>query len=442
MAPSVEPVESDTELPARTGVVVVGGGIVGVSAALALARKEVPVVLCEKGEIAGEQSSRNWGWCRKTGRDTRELALIKESMRLWESMDATVEGDTGFRQCGVLFATDDEARIARFEGWLEHARRHQFDSRVVTGDELADLLPGAAKRFKAGLFTPSDGRAEPAKAAPAIARAARRRGATILTGCAVRGVETHGGRVSGVVTERGRVACDTVLLAGGAWSRQFCRQLGVKLPQLKVRATVQRTEAVENGLEHSLWTPAFALRKRADGGYTVATSGENVVDLVPDSFRFARLFWQALRMEAKGLRLRLNSRFLREWRMARYGDLDSPSPYEAERVLDPAPVPAIARKTKAALDATFPAFQSVGIAESWAGMIDVTPDALPVISPVEAVPGLVVATGFSGHGFGIGPGAGRLAADLAAGDAPIVDPEPFRFSRFADGTPVRLEAWL
>jgi len=442
MAPKVEPVESDTELPARTGVVVIGGGIVGVSAALALARKEVPVVLCEKGEIAGEQSSRNWGWCRKTGRDTREMALIKESMRLWESMDATVEADTGFRRCGVLFATDDEARIARFEGWLEHARRYQFDSRIVTGNELADLLPGAARRFKAAMFTPSDGRAEPAKAAPAIARAARRHGATILTRCAVRGVETSGGRVSGVVTERGRIACDTVLVAGGAWSRQLCRQLGVRLPQLKVRATVQRTEPVENGLEHSLWTPAFALRKREDGGYTIATSGQNVVDLVPDSVRFARLFWQALRMEAKGLRLRLNSRFLREWRMARYADLNSPSPYEAERVLDPEPVPAIARKTKAALDAAFPAFRSVGIAESWAGMIDVTPDAVPVISPVEAVPGLVLATGFSGHGFGIGPGAGRLAADLAAGDAPIVDPEPFRFSRFADGTPVRLEAWL
>jgi glycine/D-amino acid oxidase-like deaminating enzyme len=70
----------------------------------------------------------------------------------------------------------------------------------------------------------------------------------------------------------------------------------------------------------------------------------------------------------------------------------------------------------------------------------VTPDAIPVISTVEAVPGLVIATGFSGHGFGIGPGAGRLVADLATGAPPIVDPKAFCFSRFSDGTRVQPEA--
>src|SRR5262249_17650358 len=119
---------------------------------------------------------------------------------------------------------------------------------------------------------------------------------------------------------------------------------------------------------------------------------------------------------------------------------DRVSVYERMRILDPAPVAAVNRASKARLDAAFPLFRSVPVVQSWAGLIDVTPDAVPVISPVETLPGPVIATGFSGHGFGIGPGAGRLAADLATGASPVVDPTPFRFTRFSDGTPIRVEA--
>src|SRR5207237_4378527 len=98
MAPRVDPVASDQSLPARADVVIVGGGIIGTSAALYLAQKGVSVVLCEKGHIAGEQSSRNWGWVRKARRDPREIPLIVESLRLWEGMNQTVQGETGFRR--------------------------------------------------------------------------------------------------------------------------------------------------------------------------------------------------------------------------------------------------------------------------------------------------------------------------------------------------------
>jgi glycine/D-amino acid oxidase-like deaminating enzyme len=90
--------------------------------------------------------------------------------------------------------------------------------------------------------------------------------------------------------------------------------------------------------------------------------------------------------------------------------------------------------------AAFPALQGATIAQYWAGLIDVTPDAVPVISPVETVPGFFIATGFSGHGFGIGPGAGHLIADLVSGDGPVVDPSPFRLSRFSDGSKIRIES--
>lgn len=434
MGPQVDAVDADAQLPSRAEVVIVGGGIVGTSAALFLAERGVSVVLCEKGHIAGEQSSRNWGWCRKARRDPRELPLIIESMRLWQGMNRRVGAETGFRASGILYAAESDEELGRCENWLEHARLHQLDARLVTGGELDRLMPGAAGRWRAGLHSPTDGRAEPQKAAPAIARAAQAQGAVIATGCAVRGLETQGGRVAVAVTERGRIACDAVVLAGGAWSRRFCRDLGLRLPQLKVRASVLRTAPLEGAPETALWTSAGAFRKRMDGGYTIANGEANMASIVPDSFRFLAEFLPALRMDWKALRLRVDGRFLQEWREAAPVPLDRPSPYEKVRVLDPAPDQEFNREALTSLARLFPAFAKAKVVQEWAGLIDVTPDVVPVISPVEALPGFVVATGFSGHGFGIGPGAGRLVADLVTGDEPVVDPTPFRFSRFTDGS--------
>ncbi len=117
--------------------------------------------------------------------------------------------------------------------------------------------------------------------------------------------------------------------------------------------------------------------------------------------------------------------------MRRSWSLDQATPFEAVRVLDPAPREGVLAEARAALSRAFPAFAAMQVAQSWGGLMDVTPDAVPVIDRVAALPGFFLATGFSGHGFGIGPGAGRLIADLVAGDAPVVDPAPFRFSRFA-----------
>ena len=434
MGPQVDPLPPETGFPAQADVVIIGGGIIGTSAALYLAQKGLKVVLCEKGHIAGEQSSRNWGWVRKARRDPREIPLIVESLRLWEGMNETVESETGFRRTGIVFAAENEADVARYETWLEHARPYQIDARLVSGPDLDRLMPGAGGRWKAALYCASDGRAEPQKAATAIAAAARRAGAVILTDCAVRGLDRAGGRVSGAVTERGRIACQSVVVAAGAWSRRFLRDLDLTLPQLKVRASVMRTAPLEGVPEAALWCHDAAFRKRQDGGYTIANGHVNVVPIVPDSFRFFSDFLPALRMDHKSLLLRPDMRFLQEWREARPRALDQVSPYEETRVLDPAPDRRYLREALAALTRMFPAFAQARIVQEWAGLIDVTPDAIPVISPVDAVPGLIVATGFSGHGFGIGPGAGRLIADLVMGATPVVDPKEFRFSRFTDGS--------
>jgi glycine/D-amino acid oxidase-like deaminating enzyme len=436
MMPRLDPVVSDPKLPQRVATVVIGGGIVGTSTALALAKKGVSVALCEKGEIGAEQSGRNWGWARIGNRDPREIPLAIEALRLWRGMNAEIEGETGFRQPGVMYLAENKRDVARFEAWVAHARQYEVDARFLSSAEVAGLLPGATRRWPGAIYSPTDGRAEPQKASPAIAHGARRRGAAILTGCAVRGIETQAGRVCAVVTEKGRIACDSVVLAGGAWSRLFCGNFGIEFPQLKVRSSVMSTAPLSGAPGYAAGGAGFAFRQRLDGGYTIANRGASTAEIVPDSFRLFLTFIPALRAQAKDLRLRLGRRFFEELRTPRRWALDAVSPFEQVRTLDPAPDDALLDQARATLARILPVFADMKIVERWAGFIDVSPDVVPVISAIAAVPGFFIASGFSGHGFGIGPGAGRLMADLVTGDAPIVDPKPFRFERFSDGSPI------
>jgi glycine/D-amino acid oxidase-like deaminating enzyme len=432
MGPDINKVESDSTLPPQADVVVIGGGVIGLTSALFLAARGVKVVLVEKGGIACEQSSRNWGWCRQSARDPREFDLIREALRLWRGMNERCQADTGFREAGILFAARSEADDAQYREWSGKAARSGIRTRMVSGAELAALLPGDADPPPSALYCDSDGRAEPQWAGPAFALAARRHGAALLTQCAARGIETAGGRVSAVITERGVVKCNTVVVAGGAWSRRILKDLQISLPQLKVHASVARTTAIENGPVPAMWDGPTAFRKRADGGYTIADGSTIVVPLTPDSFRCFPHFIPMLKLEWKSLRLRLNARFFTEWREAAPVPWDRPSPYEETRILDPQPEQKHLEALMARLRNRYPAFADARIAQSWAGYIDATPDAVPVISDVGTVIGLIVATGFSGHGFGISPGAGHLVADLACGIKPIVDPREFRLSRFFD----------
>jgi glycine/D-amino acid oxidase-like deaminating enzyme len=263
-----------------------------------------------------------------------------------------------------------------------------------------------------------------------MAQAARRMGAVVVTGCAARGFETTAGRISGVVTERGLISCDAAVLAGGAWSRLFCGNMGIEFPQLKILGSVMRTEKLDGPPELAVAGPDFAFRKRRDGGYTVARRNMYEAFVVPDSFRLLPQFFGAAIRNRHEFRLRLFGRFREEARIPRRWAMDEASPFEATRVLDPEPNSAIVEESRANLVRAFPAFAPAKIAQAWGGLIDSTPDSVPVIGPVNAVPGFFLMSGFSGHGFGIGPGAGRLMAELVTGATPVVDPVPFRFGRF------------
>ena len=431
MSPPVDLVHSNPDVPTRTGVVIIGGGIVGVTTALFLAEKGHAVVLCEKGRIGGEQSSRNWGWCRTMGRDIGEVPLALESLQLWREMNQRTGRETGFRQAGIMYLCETEAEIAAQEAWLDDARQYQVQSHVLRGAALDDVMPGASQNFIGGLHTPTDGRAEPAHAAPAIAEAARALGAIVLTGCAVRGLDLQAGRVAGVVTEKGRIACDAVVLAGGAWSRLFAGNAGLDLPQLKVLGSVFRTAPIAGGPDITAAGSIFALRKRLDGGYSIARRNANRAEITPDHFRLLADFWPRLKASRHEIRLRIGRRSWDELRTKRDWTMDEQTPFEATRVLDPIPDETILAEGRIVLARKFPAFAGMRVVESWGGLMDVTPDAVPVIDQVARIPGFFIATGFSGHGFGIGPGAGRLMADLVAGDTPVVDPTPYCLRRFA-----------
>lgn len=423
----------ERRLPSSADVVIIGAGIVGTSAAYYLAKSGHSVVLCEKGRVAGEQSSRNWGFVRQQGRDPAEIPAIIESLRLWRGLAEEIGEDLGFKQAGVYYLADTEEQVAGYEEWLEHAKQYQIDTRLMSRGDIEERLPNANGQWIAALHTPSDGRAEPTLATPALARAAERHGATVAANCAVRGMETEAGRVSGVVTEFGRVRTNTVLCAAGAWSSLFCARHGITLPQLKTRSSVFRTGPAPLITEHAIWSKDVAFRRRKDGGYTVAPGAASEAPIVPDTLRWMNKFMPAFRLERKRLRLRLDHRFYTELMTPRRWNLDGPSPFEETRVNDPAPSRSILAETSANLRRLFPELKDVEIVESWAGLIDVMPDAVPVIAPVAALPGFHLATGFSGHGFGLGPGAGKLAAEMVTGAPTTVDMTPFRLERFFGG---------
>jgi glycine/D-amino acid oxidase-like deaminating enzyme len=433
--PQIARVASDATLPKEASIVVIGGGVAGVSTALELAERGLDVVLIEKGEIAAEQSSRNWGWVRQMGRDAREIPLIRVAMQSWEGMNARIGAETGFTRCGILYLCETEAQVADKLRWYEdNAKPHGLSTRMITGKEANELQPGCTHAWKGALYTPDDARAEPFIAVPAMAEGARRKGVKIFAQCAARGLETKAGRISAVVTEKGSIACDTVVLAGGAWSRRFLHNLGIPLPQLTVVNSVMRTEPIDTGNTRTCWGNHFTFRKRMDGGFTITHNHFSVADIVPDSFRLFREFLPALMVDWSGLRLRFGKRFFDEARLKRRWALDETSPFEQVRILDPEPVQDILDDAAKHLVDFYPAFRPMKIAERWAGCIDATPDAIPVISKCHHLEGLHLCTGFSGHGFGLGPGAGKLMAELVTGESPCVDPAPFRYTRFYDGS--------
>ena len=430
MAPSIAKVTTTANLPRQTDVVVIGGGLVGLMSALCLAEQGVAVTVLEKGRIAGEQSSRNLGWVRKMGRGAADLPLAILAEQLWVEMAQRLGQDVGYTQSGTMYLVRSQKELAVHESWLASVKAFDLDSTLLTPAEIDALVPGGKSKWAGGLYTPSDGKAEPTLAAPATVRTAMAKGAHIVDNCAARSLILSDGAVSGVATEMGDIACGRVIVAGGLWSRRFLGNLGISYPTLPVCASVLRTKPMDGPTEIGVGGPDFSFRKSHLGGYIITQRGAFTAPIVPDSFRIGHKYLGTLIQQWRQMRISVGSEFLAQSRLARRWKAGEESPFEQVRVKDPAVNASLNQEALRNLAAAWPVFGEAEIEESWAGMIEITPDGLPVISPVEAIPGLVVATGFSGHGFGTAPAAGQMAAELAIGSRPSIDPAPYNFDRF------------
>ena len=430
------PVRFSAPLPPRADVVIIGGGVIGVMTAWFLRGKGLSVFLAEKGRIAGEQSSRNWGWVRQQGRDPGELPIMIESLAIWKRLAAEMGEGLGFRQTGVLYLAKTQREIDGFEAWTEHSRAHQLDTRLLTAAETAAMLKGAVTPWKGGIFTASDARAEPWVAVPMLAAEAEARGVMIRESCAVRGLDLAAGRVAGVVTEAGRIACDHVVVAAGSWSRLFLSRHGIAIPQLSVLASVAATEPMAEVFAGNAADDDFAFRRRADGGYSIAPGGSAHDFFVgPDAFRSFGAYLPVLRKDFRATTFRAMAPkgFPDAWGTPRRWSDDGETPFERCRILNPAPNLKTLGKVQDAFAAAFPSLGRPRLKTAWAGMIDTLPDVVPIVDRAP-ISGLTIATGMSGHGFGIGPGMGRVVADLVAGGAVGHDLTRFRLARFSDGS--------
>jgi glycine/D-amino acid oxidase-like deaminating enzyme len=422
-------------LPARADLVVIGGGVVGVATALFAARKGLSVVLLEKGRVAAEQSSRNWGWIRVQGRDRAEIPIVQEAQGHWRALDAETGGAMGLRQVGVTYLARTEADLARYRDWLALARPFDVTSRLLDRAETAALLGEPRAPWIGALHTPTDLVAEPWVAVPELARLAAAEGVTILEHHAARTLDLAKGRVAGLVTEAGRIETPSVVLAGGAWSSLFLRRHGVSIPQLSVRSTALATGPLPQSPATAGADDALAFRPRADGGFTLAPAAASTLHLGPDAFRHLAPYLRTALAAIRDVRLAgpAPEGYPDAWTTPRWWTSREVTPFERMRILDPPPNRAATGELKRRFGQIFPQAAPVPEARAWAGMIDLLPDLVPVIDHVPQIPGLTVATGMSGHGFGIGPGVGRVVADLVTGGDPGHDLSRFRIDRFRTG---------
>lgn len=368
-------------------VVVIGGGITGAAAAYELAKAGVDVLMVERHGLAAMASGWTLGGVRQSGRDPAELPLARAAVEIWAGLDAELDGDTGYRRRGNLRLARSDEEAARLRVMVAEQRALGLDLEFLDGlPAVRAVAPAIGEAVVAASFCPTDGHADPVPAVRALAAAAVRNGARIRTGVAVRAIATEHDSVTGVITSDGEIACGTVVVAAGLHTPDLLAPLGLGLPLAPKIVTVLQTAPLPPLLDQvfGVANADCAGRQERDGRLRVTTG---IGDWPHDVARWT----EASLMPPAGALADLIAR--------------------VSRVL--------------------PALADAPIARIWGGLIDLTPDALPVIDAPEAVSGLIVAAGYSGHGFGLGPISGRLIADLALRNAPRLDLAAFRLARFA-----------
>lgn len=371
------------ELPTRAAVVVVGGGVMGVSTAFHLAEAGVQdVLLLDGGSLGGGSTCKAAGGVRAMFSDAVNVELGKRSLEAFAQFGERPGQEIDLHRVGYLFLLDRPAHVRAMRDAVELQNALGVPSRMVGPEEAARLSPLiSTEGLLAAAWSPTDGHCTPESVVLGYATAARRLGATLVPHCAVTGVQVQDGRITGVVTQRGTVATDTVVCAAGPWSRSVAALAGVELPVTPLRRQVVVTEPVPD-----------------------------LPDRLPMTIDFATSFY--FHGEGRGLLMGMS-------------DPQERPGFSVER--SDAWLPRLAE----VVAQRAPSLADVGLHSGWAGLYEMTPDHNGLIGESEQVGRFLYATGFSGHGFLMGPAVGEVVRDLVLRRPPPVDVTALSVDRFA-----------
>jgi len=370
-------------LPSRASVVIIGGGVMGLSIAYHLARAGVTdVVLVEKGELGSGSTCKAAGGVRAQFSDAVNVELGLRSLRTFETFQDTFGQDIDLHQVGYLFLLDDPGHVEAFEKNVALQNDLGVPSRLLEVAEAKVLSPLiSTEGLLAAAYSPTDGHCTPESVVAGYARAARRAGARLVRACAVTGIASNGGVVTEVVTAAGAIATDTVICAAGAWSKEVGAMVGVDLPVEPLRRQILTTEPMAGLDPRTPFTIDFS------SSFYFHGEGPGLLLGMSDPH------------ETPGFRLTESDQWL------------------------PGLVDAIERRA--------PDLSDVGLGAGWAGLYEMTPDHNALVGEAEDVTRFLYATGFSGHGFLMGPAIGEVMRDLYLGRTPVVDVSPLTVARFA-----------
>ncbi|MEE9324793.1 MAG: FAD-dependent oxidoreductase [Dehalococcoidia bacterium] len=418
-------------------VVVIGGGISGCAIAYNLAKRGTKVVLLEKDTLAYEASGRTWGYVRQQGRHACEIPLMQESIKLWAELSQELNSEVDFIRGGNLLVAESEKDVEQFEESVKVAQGLGLNSTMVTPQRIQEIVPFLKKGpFIAGMWCPEDGHADPHKAVNAFANAAREYGAQIYTHCPVQGIELSGDRISHVVTDMGEIKTPILVCAAGVWAGQVAKMVGVEWPARVIRVSVARTKPVEPmGNRTAVWGPRLAFRQTGYGSFYMAPGHLMPVDhdIRLDALRNLK-YWAPKAIEQRRLlRVHLTADLLRDLARSLPGSPTKKRPFAFSIGLKPTINYKQLEYVRRKFYEYVPSLAGIEIEHRWAGLIDLMPDAIPVLGETESPKGFIMASGFTGHGFALGPIVGRLISQLILDGKPSLPLDAFRHSRFAEG---------
>jgi glycine/D-amino acid oxidase-like deaminating enzyme len=367
-------------MPPRADVVVIGGGIVGAACAYYLCAAGLDVHLVERHFPASGTSRACDGLILLWDKSGAELELGRASAALWAELAETLELDFEYARAGtILLAENEEGMVAAREkvGAMAAAG---VRAEALDGPGLRRLEPGLAPDLAGGAFFPDDAQVDPRRATLALLAAARRQGLTLHTHAEVVAIRREGngrGRISRLITRTGEIATETVVCAAGVWSNQVARLVGVETPIRPRKGHILVTAKAPGLIRHPM----------LEGGYaaTIQSASEGLeVAFVAE-------------MTASGTLLLGSSR-----QFVGY-----------DRAVSPPVMRAVADRAARFLPGL--ARNGINVIRSYAGLRPWSPDHLPLIGPVEAVPGFYLAAGHEGAGIGLAQVTGRLIADWITG---------------------------